>query len=145
MPEAVTRYIISPGKRMAEGEMDKAIKEVEDALVDQKIFTNFEKNWTDELKYFIHDEFDSKIVNDGAVEKSTSDEINKKYNQDKYNPIDGEIIRAADHLTAFLEAHITIKLGLKPKHMLLAVEEIREKYKNKIIGGINIGALYKKF
>ena len=47
----------------------------------------------------------------------SSDEVNEKYNSDNYNPIDGEIIRGCDHLSAYIEAYMSLKYGVQSEQM----------------------------
>ena len=70
------------------------------------------------MKYFTQDEFENKVLIDGTILKGISfKEINNKYNKDEFYPIDGELIKACDKLTAFIEADMSIKHGITSKHL----------------------------
>ena len=95
--------------------------------------------------YFTQDEFDSKIMLDGKIVKTTSDEINEKYNTDKFNPIDGQIIRGCDHLSAYLEAYLSLKYGVQSESVQSGYHNLFTSYDNRVIGGIDFGLLFDYF
>ena len=97
------------------------------------------------MRFYIEDEFAGKIVEDGKIKNVTSDEINDKYNFDKYNPVDGQIIKGCDHLAAFIEARISISHGITSVHLDKGSETIALDYKNKNIAGIDFGQLFDYF
>jgi len=145
LPETVTRDIISPVKRSSE-ELDNLVKHLEAELAEKEIFPLIESEWLDEIKYFIIDEFENKIIENGEIRKSIKiNDLNTIYNHDIYNPIDGRLIRAADHLAAFLEAWNSIKAGIKTEELNSASQKIKEHYKDKKIGNISLGTLYSNF
>lgn len=145
LPEAVTRDIISPVKRSSP-EFDKLISDLEQTLAEKEIFPYLEESWIKEIKYFTHDEFCNKITKKGkTVTKLSIDEISENYNDDSFNPIDGELIRAADHLAAFLEAWNSINNGIKSEELTGAAQKIAEMYKYKTIGKIPLKTLYSGF
>jgi putative hydrolase of HD superfamily len=146
LPEAVTRDIISPIKRSS-SEFDRLIKNLEMELAENEIFPLIEKEWTDEIRYFIIDEFENKIVIDNKIMSSgiSINDLNHKYNQNRFNPIDGESIRAADHLAAFLEAWHSCSVGIKTEELVSAAQKMKESYNDKTIGNVNIKNLYANF
>ncbi|MGN0164444.1 MAG: HAD family hydrolase, partial [Candidatus Ornithomonoglobus sp.] len=95
------------------------------------------EDWHDEIEYFTTDEFTSKIILDGQRASTTSDEINEKYNSDEFNPVDGQIIRGCDHLSAYIEAFMSISYGVRSEQMVGGYNQLHEAYKNKTIGGID--------
>ena len=141
LPEAITRDIIKPVKRSVPG-MSEEIKKIEQKLTEEEIYPHVEKHWLDELKYYTIDEFKSKI---NGGEFTNSDEINEKYNSDEYNPYDGQIVKAADNFSAFLEAWNSIQFGTRSEEMNEAMRNIKNGYKNKAVGGIPINELYEDF
>ena len=60
--------------------------------------------WQPEMRMFTEDEFASKVTIEGKLQNTTSDAITASYNDDRYNPVDGELVKAADDLAAFMEA-----------------------------------------
>jgi putative hydrolases of HD superfamily len=146
LPEAVTRDIISPVKRSSE-KLDNLITKLEKELADNEIFPYVEKNWIEELRYFTQNEFDNKVKFNGNTVNQfdapiTTKDISEKYNEDKFSPIDGEIIRFADHYSAYLEAKNSIDAGIKSKELLDACDDMKAKYKNKTFVELKVFELY---
>jgi putative hydrolase of HD superfamily len=145
LPEAVTRDIISPVKKSSKDFMD-LIKRIEKDLAEKEIYPLIEADWLDEIKYFTEDEFSNRVIIDGKMKKEISvDEINEKYNNDAFNPIDGEIVKAADHLSAFMEAWHSSEFGIKSRDFELAMSSLKTEYIGKKIGKIEIGKIYEEF
>lgn len=144
LPEVLTRDIVSPVKASVEG-LDSLIKEIEDEQMQKVIFPLVPDGWKNELSYFTQDEFESKIIIDNKIIKTTSDDINEKYNDDKFNPIDGQIIRGCDHLSAYLEAYLSLKYGVQSESIQSGYHNLFNSYENRTIGGIDFGLLFDYF
>lgn len=146
LPEAVTRDIISPLKRSSE-EFEQVLKNIEIELAEKEIYPLLEEDWIDEVKYFTLDEFKNKVVVEGQILKDniTVDIVNRNYNEDIFNPYDGELIRTADQLSAFLEAWNSINAGIKTEELSQAARNIKDRYRDKTIGKVPIKNLYSSF
>lgn len=147
LPEIVTRDIISPVKRSSD-ELDNLIKSLEEELTEKEILPLIENSWHSEMRYFIFEEFSNKVVsNNKILYDIKTDEINEKYNEDKFIAYDGVLIRAADLLSAFMEAWYTIDNGLKNVDMRNAATKIRERYTTELkqIGKVNFNEIYDNF
>lgn len=148
IPEIVTRDIISPVKRSS-SELDNLIKDLEEELSEKEILPLLENKWHPEIKYYIRDEFDNKIIDDeGKLNTSFStDEINEKFNEDRYNGHDGKLIRAADHLSAFMEAWHSIESGIKNDELRSAAISLKNFYTKKVkkIGKTSVNTIYDSF
>ncbi len=145
LPEVLTRDIVSPVKSSIEG-LDEIIKEYEKIQVDEKLLPLLPSSWRDEIRYFIEDEFKSKIIKDGVLVKGiSSSEINEKYNDNRYSPVDGELIKACDHLAAFIEASLSIKHGIKSRPLEEGRNSLYELYKSKVIAGYDFGQIFDYF
>ncbi|MDY6313702.1 MAG: HD domain-containing protein [Clostridia bacterium] len=144
LPEVLTRDIVSPVKNSVAG-LDDIIKEMENGAIAKSILPLIPEDWHGEIMYFMHDEFKSKYIDNGKIVFSESDEINKKFNDDKYKPIDGQLIRGADHLSAFIEAALSIHYGISSEPLANGRDSIRRTYKNKVIAGIDFGEFYTMF
>ncbi|MBF0120613.1 MAG: HD domain-containing protein [Desulfobacterales bacterium] len=145
LPEVLTRDIISPIKSSVEG-LDEIIHEYELLQLEQKILPLIPYSWHKEINYFLNDQFQNKIIEEGKIVKGLSnDDMENKYNKDIFSPIDGEIIRACDHFSAFIEASISIAHGIKSHHLIDARKQLYERYKNKQISNINFGQLFDFF
>lgn len=136
LPEVLTRDIISPIKQGVKG-LDEILKDIETSQMEKVVFPLMPDSWIPEISYFTNDEFSSKIKLDGKVEKVTSDIINQKYNENRFSPIDGEIIRGADHLSAYLEAVLSIQNGMEGASLIQALTNLSAIYKGKTIGSID--------
>ena len=71
--------------------------------------------------------------------------INEKFNSDEFNPLDGQIIRGCDHLSAFLEAFMSISYGASSEPVVSGYEHLKDEYKDKIIGGIDFSVPFGYF
>ncbi|MDD6763024.1 MAG: HD domain-containing protein [Clostridiales bacterium] len=136
VPEALTRDIVSPIKKSVEG-LGEILSEIEQEQMHSIVYPMLPKEWHKEIEYFTTDEFTSKIILDSQRVNTTSDEINKSYNSDEFNPVDGQIIRGCDHLSAYIEAFMSISYGVRSEQMVGGYNQLHEAYKNKTIGGID--------
>ena len=144
IPEVLTRDIVSPVKSSVEG-LDSIIKDIEGEQMQKEIRPLVPENIWEELEFFIQDEFSSKISIDGKLLKVASDEINQKYNEDRFCPIDGEIIRGCDHLSAYLEAYMSMKYGINSEQIQQGYHNIFQKYENRTIASVDFGQLFDYF
>jgi putative hydrolase of HD superfamily len=144
LPEVLTRDIISPVKRSIEG-LDELIKLYEKEQMEKEVYGSIPPEWHNEMRMFTEDEFLSIVLVDGHVTRVNSDTINRDYNSDIHNPRDGEIVKAADDLAALVEAYIAIGNGIKSKDLDDSRRSIKQKYQDRIIGGINFGAIMEEF
>ena len=51
-------------------------------------------------------------------------QVMQKYNQDRYNAIDGKALKQCDKLSAFIEASLSISHGIKSKELLQGKKQI---------------------
>lgn len=120
LPEVLTRDIINPVKKSVEG-LDDLIKEYEKSEMDKKIYKLIPQQWHDKIRMFTEDEFENM--------------------QNR----DGELVKAADDLAAFIEAYLSIINGINNENLKTAMNNLKEKYKDKIVNGINFGKIYDDF
>ena len=144
LPEALTRDIVSPIKKSVEG-LEEILAEIENEQMHKVVFPMLPKEWHEQIEYYTKNEFDSKVIIDGNIESVNSDEINESYNDYFFNPIDGQIIRGCDHLSAFVEAYLSISYGINSEHMVSGYNHLKDSYKNKIIGGIDFSVPFGYF
>ena len=146
LPEVLTKDVISPVKRAATG-VDRFVKEFERDEMQRRIYRPklIPETWQPEMRMFTEDEFASKVTIDGRVHPTTSDEITASYNHDRYNPVDGEIVRAADDLAAFMEAYLALQNGISNSQLQTAVQEKTVFYREKVIAGISFDKVYQGF
>lgn len=144
LPEVLTRDIVSPVKNSVQG-LDSIISEIEDEQMREVIYPLLPPDWHKDIEYYTQNEFDSKVVENGDLLLTDTDTINEKYNDDKFNPMDGQLIRCCDHLSAYIEAYMSLNYGIRSEQMVLGYDHLHEKYKNKVVGGLDIGRLYGYF
>ena len=144
LPEVLTRDIISPVKMSVEG-LDDLIKEYEKEQMNKEVYGLIPRAWHREIRMFTEDEFSGIIHVNGRRKKVSSADINKKYNEDSFNPRDGELVKAADSLAAFIEAHVAIRNGSYSHEFQEAKVAFKNMYGRANIAGINFGEIYADF
>jgi putative hydrolase of HD superfamily len=144
LPEVLTRDIVSPVKRSVEG-LDELIKEIEDRQVEEKLLPLLPVSWHREIRYFINDEFRSKVIVEGFRQVVTSDDINAKYNCDEFSPLDGEVLKACDQFAAYVEAYLSLSHGVRSASLLNGHRDLGSLYRDKKIAGINFDNWFADF
>lgn len=144
LPEALTRDIVSPVKNSVKG-LDHIIKNIEDEQMEKIIFPLVTDEIRSDLEFYTQDEFSSKVTLGGKLVAVSSDEINERYNKDEFCPIDGELIRGCDHLSAYLEAYLSVKCGISSEQMQEGYHNLFQQYENRVIGSVDFGQLFDYF
>jgi putative hydrolase of HD superfamily len=144
LPEVLTRDIISPVKRSVRG-IDYLIREYEKEQMEKEVYSLIPETWYPEFKMFTENEFESIVTVGGKRKKVRSQEINKKYNEDRFNPRDGELIKAADDLSAFVEAYVAILNGSPSMYFEEARSSVVRRYSGANIAGVELGGIYADF
>ncbi len=152
LPELLTRDIISPVKNSSE-QLPDFIKQYENAELNTRIFNPLEEdgyyNITNALRYIlgyeINGEFKPCYTQNEQVHLCTTEELQLNYNEDIYNPKDGELIKACDNLAAFMEAQASIKHGVSSPQLVDASVRIRNEILNPLPNVINFKAILADF
>ncbi len=144
LPEVLTRDIISPVKRSIKG-LTHLIKQYEKKRMEEEVYRLIPKEWHREMRMFTENEFKSIVTVNGRIQRKKSDEINRRYNQDRYLPRDGEIVEGTDHLAAFMEVYLAMDNGIHTPELERARTAIKGRYEGKTVGGINFGEIYADF
>ncbi len=146
LPESVTRDIISPVKQ-ATDELPFVVKNIENNIVNKELIPLMEDFFKDEIIYYTSDEFSDRIIDEkGNIVQVSYDDLNNKYNSDNYSPIDGKLVRISDHLSALLEATISIQHGITSSHLVTGRDGLLNHYaKNKIISEIDVYKYFNDF
>ena len=147
LPESVTRDIISPVKQ-ATRELPAIVKKIEDEIVQRELVPLMESSYVDEILYFTSDEFDNRICDSNFqnVKEVSFDELNSKFNSDEFNPVDGKLVRCADHVAAFIEADSSIKHGITSIHLTEGRNNIKKIYPaGCVVNGFPIGDFFDSF
>ncbi|MEK6622921.1 MAG: YfbR-like 5'-deoxynucleotidase, partial [Planctomycetota bacterium] len=144
LPEVLTRDIISPVKSSVEG-LDDLIREYEKEQMEKEVYGLIPTEWHPEIRMYTEDEFYNIVTKNGNRERVTSKDINDSYNEDVYNPKDGELVKAADNLAGFIEASAAIRNGSASPELQEARLSMKKKYERSTIAGINFGEIYADF
>lgn len=139
LPESVTRDIISPVKQ-ATDDLPNIVKKIENEIVSKELVPLMEDFFVNQVIYYTSDEFSNRIQDEaGKIQIISYEELNEKYNDEKFQPIDGKLVRICDHMSALMEANISIKHGITSEHLEVGLETTVNHYKeNQIINGINV-------
>lgn len=144
IPEVLTRDIVSPVKNSVEG-LDEIIKSIEQEQMENILYPLIPEEWRNELAYFTDDEFMNKVCYQNKKIIVTSEEINKHYNSPEFTPVDGELIRGCDHLSACMETYFSHIYGITTHTLKNANAELCSRYQNRSICGIEFGPLFDYF
>ena len=96
------------------------------------------------MRYFTYGSLNSAKQGRICLDISFKD-LNKKFNEDQYFPMDGEIIKAFDQLSAFIEAKLSIKHGVSSDALLEAESNIYNLMKDSKVSGIDFGRIFRYF
>jgi putative hydrolase of HD superfamily len=113
--------------------------------MEREVYSLIPGEWHGDIRTFTEDEFQSIVSVDGETLRTSSDRINESYNDDRYNPRDGELVKAADSLAAFIEASVAIRNGSTSQGLVEAKLAIKSKFEKLSIAGINFGEIYADF
>ncbi|MDR1952463.1 MAG: HD domain-containing protein [Elusimicrobiota bacterium] len=141
LPEILTKDIIRPIKSSIEG-LEDIIKIYEKKQVDERILPLIPENWHKQMKYFVQDEFKNKIIENGKIK--ILDDISK-YNDDKYDPIDGKLNGVCDKLCAYIEASMALEYGIRSDSLLESKQSLYDKYSESKNGNIYFKPIFDYF
>jgi putative hydrolase of HD superfamily len=142
LPEVLTRDIVAPVKRSIP-DLDRIIKSIEASWFEEKIYPLLPSSWQEEIRYFVEDEFADRIRIDG---KRVNSKITPEHNEHCYDPLDGTVIKACDQLAAYVEAFLSIRHGIRSKHLTdgLSIRSLYEGEKG-IVSGVDFGSVFNHF
>jgi len=145
LPEVLTRDITSPVKNAVAG-LDSIIKDYEKQQMEERLLPLLPESWHQEIRYYTENEFSNRAIVDGQVKLGlTADELKSTYSEARFSPLDGEVIRACDHLAALIEASLSIGHGVTSKHLTEGRDRLLSQYENQNISGIDFGHLFASF
>lgn len=153
IPELLTRDIISPVKSSVQGIGD-LIREYEGREIEHRLFSILDRSvytgLVERLSYFlgieVGSEFEATILQDGAARIVSWEQLQGQYNEDRFCPKDGRMLKICDHLAAFLEAYTALSNGITNAHLQQASWRIRTLYQNQALTDeLHIGALLADF
>jgi len=141
LPEILTKDIIRPVKSSIAG-LEEIIKDYENKQVNERILPLIPENWHDEMKFFIQDEFSDKIIENGKV---TAVKDLNKYNDEKYNTVDGSLTEICDKFCAYIEASMALEYGIKSETLMQSKQSLYDKYHSVTKNNISFKQLFDYF
>ena len=174
LPEALSRDIISPIKRMSK-EVETLIKGIEEEMFESDILSLIPANLQTNFRFLtgaipgVH-EFDNRVMIDGAVQvvpwgKDKEDEefpffgimehlndyrepmkshLNACGSTTLVRGIDGKLIKICDHLSAFMEADMSILHGIKSPALKTGRTQIKSTCKKMQTYNLNVEDFFEK-
>ncbi|MCK4402992.1 MAG: HD domain-containing protein [Dehalococcoidia bacterium] len=147
LPEVLTRDIISPVKESVQG-LQRIVKRFERKQMKEEVYKLIPSSWHGEIKMYTENEFKTIVSKEGEITQTTSAEINQRYNRDEFSPRDGQLVRAIDHLAAYIEAYLaTEQHGIKSTQLEDAKRKYSRRYRGQKakIAGIDFASVYADF
>lgn len=144
LPEAVTRDIISPVKYASDALKD-ALSKLEQQLMEEQIYPYISEGWRTEFNYFIDENFNNRYMRQSKLVRVGTDEIDDRYNHDEFSPLDGQLVKRADSMAAFVEASTSIQLGVKSDELETGKRRIMNGEANKTFAHLNFDAFYADY
>jgi putative hydrolase of HD superfamily len=124
LPEILTKDIVSPVKSSILG-LEDIIKQYEKKMITKKILPLIPTSWHKEMKYFIEDEFSDRIIENGNVKTIDS---TAKFNDNKYNVVDGRLTEICDKLCAYIEVSMAIEYGIRSSTLIKSKQKLYDEY-----------------
>ena len=152
LAELLTRDIITPVKRSV-AQLPELIHQYEDEELHNKILDPLEQEGyghiRERLGYYLgldtRSEFNDTCRRDGGILKLEGFSALGQYNDDEYDPKDGELIKACDTLAAFIEAYSSIHNGLGSPHLYEAMARMRRENGAVRLGSFSMATLLADF
>ncbi len=143
LPEVLTRDIISPVKRSVKG-LDGLLKDLERRVMEEKFLPFLPESWRDDMLYMVMDEFSNRLRKNGKVRVINGD-LSAEEARDEMDPVDGRIVEVCDKLSAFIEAHESIRTGVHPSHLEEATVRIFDQFGKSRVAGYDVNYLFACF
>lgn len=157
LPELLTRDIITPVKRSVD-QLPALIRAYELEELKARVFGPLEEAGLDilalRLRYYlgllgegVRSEFDETVHDASGVRRLASfDDLQASGNSDALDPKDGTLLKACDHLAAFMEAQASIRHGVSSSGLYEAFTRIRTKFRTqKPLGPLSLATLLADF
>ncbi|MDR2905367.1 MAG: HD domain-containing protein [Helicobacteraceae bacterium] len=147
LPEVMTRDIISPVK-YGVGGLDHLLASYEIKLINDEILPlvpDKTKSWFSYILGLLNNgknEFANRVFEEYFVRVVDDPQ---KYNEDRFNTIDGAALKACDHLGAFTEASLSISYGIRSKELENGLSLLNQYKEIGAIGGVNFADLMRDF
>jgi putative hydrolases of HD superfamily len=130
IPEILTRDIVSPIKKSI-GKLEKLISGIEDELMKTRIYPLLPRPWHEEFHYWVDQPFTNRIRQDNRVVSLSPEQIGTEFNQDDYDPLDGQMVKSCDLLSAFTEAYFSLKHGIRSRELKEACNSLDQNFQER--------------
>ncbi|MDI9370065.1 MAG: HD domain-containing protein, partial [Synergistota bacterium] len=145
LPEVLTRDIVAPVKKSVTG-LDELVKQLEKQSMEERLLPLLPEAWRSEIHYFTEDEFAAKIRPPGASEPVILDgDLCSEHNSDSLDPLDGHILEACDKLAAYIEASLSMRMGVAPQALADAKRNLYSRFHRSVVSGYPVGRLFDYF
>ncbi len=146
LPEILTRDIITPIKQSVAG-LDNCIKEIEKKEMQNKVYSFVSLGVQEDLKYFTENEFKNRYKDNShqIIFTKDAEELFTLYNSDEYLGVCGELLKVCDHLSAFLEAQISLSHGISSNDLIKGVQNLLELRSQTELLDLDLGKLFRDF
>lgn len=146
LPEILTRDIITPIKQSVAG-LDYCIKEIEKKEMQNKVYSFVSLGVQEDLKYFTENEFKNRYKDKShqIIFTKNAKELFTLYNSDAYFGVCGELLKVCDHLSAFLEAKISLSHGISSSDLIKGAENLLKLRSHAQILDVDLGKLFRDF
>lgn len=124
------------------------LKKIEEEAVQEKILNLIPDSIAQEIVYYTQNEFSNRYKQENvAVFSQAKGEsfLQEIESQSVEKPIFGEFLKYCDHLSAFLEAKISIEHGIKSKELIEGARNLEYRYNGEKLRKIDLGYLFREF
>jgi len=143
LPELFTRDIISPIKREIEG-LEEFVEQEERRLVDERLLPLLPDAWHPQVTYYLDRPFDNRILDQGRRREVSAADLDRRYNEDRFEPTDGDLIKHSDNLSALIEVSKSLETGIQSPALLDGARTILKRYRKAPEGPIPY-AVFEQF
>ena len=153
LAELLTRDIITPVKRSV-AQLPEIIHQYEDEELHSKILDPLEQEGyghiRERLDYYLglttKSEFHDTFRTDQGIQKADGfADLQARCNDDRFDPKDGQLIKACDNLAAFIEAYSSIHNSLGSPHLYEAMARMRRDISAIRLGSFSLAPLLADF
>ncbi|MDR1910749.1 MAG: HD domain-containing protein [Helicobacteraceae bacterium] len=151
LPEVLTRDIISPVKHGIGG-LEHIVNNYEIELITGRILPLVPKSLQEQFSYLLglsnegdhyyKNEFANRIKNEHMIQVTND---LSAYNSDRFQAIDGEALKACDHLAAFTEAALSMHYGIRSRELDNGLKTVDKYEKIGAIGGVDFAKIMRNF
>lgn len=151
-PEVLTRDIISPVKQSYE-ELPKLIREYEKEELERRVLAPLRggglSSWASRIEWYLgletETEFEQCCRLEGAIRRFEDIESLSACDKAANDPRDGRLVKICDLLSAFLEAHISIRNGSTSPHLVEGRARLKQKLAALAPASLGMSALLADF